>query len=1009
MSFDPISLFPFKCQNPECPAVYDEEQFKELYFRRGLVYAECEDHIYIGISCEKCNGTSVTPLPRDQRILDLREFIAMADLSFNREVGQQILEYEHRAEKNEFLHFQFTPAWDHHAISPEILKIIFGPNAKSILDGQIWYCPSRQDLEWSTESIPHLITSRLDLERRLSKESLYGEMALKRMFPISSVLGLLMRCLSHPKIAHLYESSLEDKPEDRIIQGDHDLVLNLDAGETSNYTAIVNTREERNLRNTWWRDALEGMAGESFRETSIRLLKERGIGDLDDSRFEEILASCLEEIHGKKTERIHWLFTKIGFEKEIENRIRSLFIETRNKVCTELALDPSRKKLHDWVTRVQKGKALLVDAPMGLGKTYSITESLAEKEKLSAVVFMPTLRMCEEVVEQIKTKIAKKRGTYLRDRLTAGNIEDAKGVDGDVLIGNDGLPIVKWTRDFLEDQVYLVDGINKDECPYFGKIINSYKSRTPWKKKDFCRKCEKLRNEACRFVNHDKLAKRARIVVTTHAQYDKFFNKTELHGWHHLNDKFGAEVRRAKKRNLFIIDEDMVLTNCYQPEAVDFVILEAFVKDFCDFLGDFDGTSEIIQRIETFLGRVTRCEENTILPPIDRKFTIPDEIAARWKEELTVEYDLQHSETGEVNVSPDLSERLAHAIRVGASVEKFDQYNAPYGERFRIHFANPRQYDLSKVPPHVFFDGTMLEEEFLKKKLKNVAFEKLKIKVEPLWKLKVHQNIYSDLPKKTLKYDRPYVETFVTDLVHTLEQREESAHKYFFLTNKHTREAYLESFIRRAFPGIKPVLCHYRYMKGINDAKECDIGIMLGSYVMPISAEVAMALEFIQKQLLKKGKNIRLDETFSWKGGNARRVFKEEWAVVGRLADSLRLSEHRQGIARTRYIFHDVELYALSKDPINEYEDLAEIETDHFRTDLFSRQERSDSQYLTFKADVFKWLSNHDHARVTDIRKAAGLGRRIARKHLYRMVDEQLLRKSKHGREFWYTKADTIS
>jgi hypothetical protein len=197
-------------------------------------------------------------------------------------------------------------------------------------------------------------------------------------------------------------------------------------------------------------------------------------------------------------------------------------------------------------------------------------------------------------------------------------------------------------------------------------------------------------------------------------------------------------------------------------------------------------------------------------------------------------------------------------------------------------------------------------------------------------------------------------------------------------------------------------------MKGINDAKECDIGIMLGSYVMPISAEVAMALEFTQRQLLTKGKNIRLDETVSWKGGNARRVFRKDWAV-GSLGDILRLSEHRQGIARASYIFHDVELYALSKDPVNEYEDLAEIETDHFRTDLFSRQERSDSQYSTFKEDVFKWLSDHDHARVTDIRKAVGLGRRIARKHLYRMVDEKLLKKSKHGREFWYTKADTMS
>jgi hypothetical protein len=41
---------------------------------------------------------------------------------------------------------------------------------------------------------------------------------------------------------------------------------------------------------------------------------------------------------------------------------------------------------------------------MGLGKTYSIVEALASNPDLSAVIFMPTNKLCKEIIENLKAK-----------------------------------------------------------------------------------------------------------------------------------------------------------------------------------------------------------------------------------------------------------------------------------------------------------------------------------------------------------------------------------------------------------------------------------------------------------------------------------------------------------------------------------------------------------------------------------------------------------------------------
>lgn len=994
-------FFPFVCENRECQTVYEKPKFLEVINLNGMVYAESVDHIYLGLTCVRCNWTTVKPVPMNTQDLDLRNLIIMPDPFSRCEIAQQIIEYETRKNKRESLHFQYMPAWDHSADSYDLLKASFESRIRGLKTGNMEYSLSDDDDFEYDVPIPYLIpsTDRLELRRRV--ESQTGRIALRRLYPDVPRYRYLIQCLSPPPILEVHEYT--GAPEDYInLPGDPDVEI-----VNNQFVLLRNGVQNKKQRNDWWIHLLELSASKSIKSSSINLLRSRGFKTFSEKRFDEILHSILLELHADETKRIRLLTSRIGFEKRIWGHLESVFQQVVNKVCTELSLDPERKSLSDWVNRIEEGKALLVDAPIGLGKTYSITGVLSERSDLSAVVFMPTLKMCEEVVERLKTKSTQKRGTYDKDRLNGNNVEWAKDEDGEVIIGRNDLPVYKWKREFLQSEVYFVDGINKNECINFSKIIKSYRERKGWKKQDYCKKCKKAWDSTCRFLKHEENTKKARIVVTTHAQYDKFYNKSDLHNWYKVEAERENTKTKVLKRNVFIVDEDLVLTNCYQPTAVEYKHLDAFVKDFCDFLSDFDRTAKIIEKIETFSGKVGRCEENTIIPPIDKKFSIPDELLDNWKEDLTVEYDLESQYLEKSNGKVDLSELLVHAIRVGTTVERFDQWNAPYGKRFRIHFANPKYYDLSKMPSHVFFDGTLLDKRFLKKKLKNVRLEKMKINLKQLWQLRVYQNIFTDLPKKTTLNDKPYVETFVRDLLRELQEKRTN-HKYFFLMSKYTKEEYFEHFLNREFAELNRVLCHYRYMKGINDAKDCDIGIVLGSYVMPIAAEFAMALEFVQNQITKRGMNIRLNDTFSWPGINAKRRFKNDYEIVGKLGDSLRLSEHRQGIGRTRHIFHDVDLYVISKDLVGDYEELAVIVTDQLRTDLFSRKERSDSQYLKVRQDVEKWLVDYDYGRITDIRKVTGLGRRIVRKHLYRMVEEDLLRRAKEGREYRYYKMDTI-
>ena len=110
------------------------------------------------------------------------------------------------------------------------------------------------------------------------------------------------------------------------------------------------------------------------------------------------------------------------------------------------------------------------------------------------------------------------------------------------------------------------------------------------------------------------------------------------------------------------------------------------------------------------------------------------------------------------------------------------------------------------------------------------------------------------------------------------------------------------------------------------------------------------------------------------------------------IATSHRRSEQRQALGRTRYLFHDVDFYILSKEPITSYElFFTGIETYNFGTDLFSKKQRSDSMYPEIKQKILVLLHQNGKMREMDFFEILGNSRTTLREHLGTMVGDDCI------------------
>ncbi|MCU0613463.1 MAG: hypothetical protein MUD09_00110, partial [Desulfobacterales bacterium] len=667
--------------------------------------------------------------------------------------------------------------------------------------------------------------------------------------------------------------------------------------------------------------------------------------------------------------------SRIDVLSNLKKTFDSIFVNT----CTETYLDKSRVELSKWINDVQKGRALFVDCPMGVGKTYSIAKVLAERTDLSAVVFMPTLKLCRKLIDEIKGNIVSNNPSVINDD-SGDDIEfPVCDSEGEYITDEFDFPYMTFMPDFLEHEVFLADGINKHECYNFDKIIKRYSLN--WiQKGDICQQCEKKLE--CRFLNHETKALKARIVITTHRQYDHFIKSKKLKFW--AKD---GNIKNGVPRNLFIVDEDILISKCYQPYSLSKKELKDFTKLLSAFIANFEFDDDISTKLDLLVGQVVNCETTSFLKPIDPAFYFSNEIRETWKEEYPHIHCVFPEDDSEPLFVGNHLDVIENAIKYGVVVQK-------YGKVHQVYFNNSTSYDLSNLPPHVFFDGTMLAPEFLEHKLKGVEFKKTSIEVKSLWNFRVRQNINTDITKKAVFRDQPLVEELITDLLTELGPRI----KYLFLSNKTIKSVYLEKFLKKTFPYYFCRMGYFFNLRGINDAQDCNVGIMLGSALPSDAIEVAMAIELIQDSLPDRSKTELENNFWVWEGSKGHRSYKDQYQTIERLAKAYRLSEQRQAMARSRYLFHDVDFYVLSKDPIggeDGYEPYAEVIDEAFREDLFQpRKERIDSKYEEVKAYVLDWLKTHSTVNATEISKNYRIRRQTAGHYLKRMFENKIITKT---------------
>ncbi len=974
-------VFPFICQNPAyqkpaCQEEYDVEGFIEVLNLWGLVYADCGDEVYQGITCTNCKGTSLLRLPRGNPVVDLREFIITPypDDSWNtfEQVYEQFRTISSIEGGNDVLKFKSIPAWDSQSVSLQDMASSFKimphgpqPDAESseppdtgISDVLEIYYNELFDF-YQARGMTYRTSHEVVL-KRLQEENQTGRVRLRRLYPDTPQFRNLLTCLNHVWTTDVL---LDEGVAIRFANGCH---------------------EEFRQHKAAWLGLYEQSTGKTLEGSVKSHLEYRGYS-FDNKEFDLVLNQHLPRLRHGHRDRLQRLSTRVSFEPTVGASMRGVLEKFFHTVTTETGLARKRQELLGWTEEIETGQALFVDAPMGLGKTYSIVEALSKNREMSAVVFMPTNNLCEEIVDALKWKAAiQSKHTY--DDIQR-NTEELTDQEGRTRFDREGFPKSRFKREFLQQQIYFADGINEKECPHFDDIIKRY--RENWiKKRDICAKCRDRGH--CRFIRHKTMAPLSRIVVTTHAQYDHFHQESDFSEWFRDGTREGAVPR-----NVFIVDEDLVLSKCYQPISLYPKEVKDFTATVTTFLESYENTQGLRLKIKALFGQIKLCDETAIVRALDPDFTFPKNIARDWEKSLPKLPMIIPETLDWTDTVGNHLKLIENAIRVGVVVQKYEGRN-------RIYFHNPKTYDLAKLPCHVFFDGTMLAPEFRQHKLQGVGFERMKVKVEPLWQLKVWQNVNTDLPKKWIRRDKENAKSFVRSLLNELHDKQ---HRYFFVATKATRKRYLKDFLKKEFPQLDPVVVHYGNFRGTNNANDCDVGIMLGSYLLSDAVEIAMALDFIQDQLPRKDSFIPYgkDKLWTWQKSKGIRVYNEKYEVVSKLANSLRLYEQQQAIARTRHLFHDVDFYVLSKDPVNEYEPLARIRERHYRSDLFPpRSKRIDDAYEDVRDIALDSIDEHGWVTITGIHIDTGRSRTTIRKHLTELTEKEPLDRVKKGREIRY-------
>jgi len=924
-------MAPIRCSNPKCLHRYDTDLLKELISKRGLIHADCgNEFIYQGISCTKCNHTTLFKSYKNNPLFNLNGFILQPNpMGLPLAINEQILIQTNKITCTGSLEFDYFRAWDIDDF-PEYIPDIY--------DGY-------------RDFFPPLLASEEDIIARLNLENMYGNVCLRRLYQDTEIYRNLFTLLAPKKI----DSFIEGFP--------------------SNAAYATSEIENRNSAIIYF---FEKITEKSAKQILKERLLEVGAKELNNEDFlnyynDKISIPLFNKIDLNVL--IHSM-QKIGWEDSILEYLD--FSAAANFFLTEVlkvtSLHTDRKKLSKWTKKIEEGSALFVYAPMGIGKTTSIKNFLLKNDTISAVIFMPNKAMCREISNDLRREIALNKNL------------------------NDSYSFYKNTNrfnftinEYLPDEIYFIEGITEDECVHYHEIINDYKKF--WFKKGFyCADCEKnTDHDRCKFLEWTEHARRARIVLTTHKLYDIFNANKELHEW------IQKDNDEPKRRDAFIIDEDLIINNCYAPIVLEKQSISHFCSTFYEFLEDnFKDHNEftnIFKNISTLFGSLLIPETSTVIPPIDKNFEIDVTIKNEWNKSYSLLEDLVPDYIETIEKAHNLLPFIEHGIKNGVVVHKYKK-----GIERKIFFPNPKVYNLENLPPHIFFDGTKIDNKYLEKKLTGVKLTHFHLDLEISWGHKIYQNINTDITISKIENEKENVKKFLIDI---LEKHGKSS-LFYIHTSKKIRNSYLDSFVQERKNDYNIIVDHYGNLRGKNSAKDSNIHIMLGSFMPPDALEIAMGLEFIQEALPGNRPCANMPNFWTFKGSVPVRTYKTEFAVIDELAKAYRHSEQRQALARSRYIFHPVTFYILAKEPIDLYEPYLPkpICYNYREEDLFRpRKQRIDNKYEEVKTFIIEALTtpikgtNRYLESVSDnyIAKTYKLNRNTVRNHREQLEAEKFI------------------
>jgi hypothetical protein len=952
----------------ECDTQTDFGASQKQALATGISFAHCGDIIFQVVQCHEpgCRGRFVFRSSLQSPALDMRELILMPHIYFFDNYEEQKRICQDWNDWPSKLKFEFRKAWDEKYVSQQEFIERFqetdSNNAKVIGLGA-----AENSLYQSSEKYFWQLFKIEYTEKRYF---------LKRFYPKTPFYNSLITCVALNPITD------PDPLNTTTPFSDDDLVKKKDA-----YLYLLKIYNDQDI----YAAVKTKLNKHEIVINSEEDLKKLHL-EIDQRIFNQFTTS---------NNNLHFIHEDILKSdcKAIKAFFKSFFDDIYHSICTARFLQKKRKELSVWTNYDKKGTALFVDAPMGLGKTYSIVEGLASQPDLSAVIFMPTKRLCQELRDKLARAVSSYRNKPPEIEEKISSFTDTYQFRFD----EDDEFIEQYKEEYyLRRGIYLFDGINAIECPRYDEIINRYNSGY-YRKADICKKCKVPQ---CRFLKHKKVLNNYRIVITTHYMYDFFYQNSAIRKWHILSPT--EDIVEKRVRDYFIIDEDFILTNCYQPvslsegKLVNFVSTATKLFSDPDFNSDKKVDKECYQKTDLILGLAAKTMESSVIPPIDTDFEYPKHIKAIWNKSLKEQEEIIPEEILYTNNNfsyptyvGDYLEILENAIRKGFVVQAF----GTQPKNKTILLPNPKHYLYKRkdIPTHVFFDGTKLESKYIREKLHGLNIETLEIKIDkPLWGMKVYQNINTDLPKNRISENINKIKTAIKRIVAEHGRHE----RYFILTNKPLK-GLIEEFVSEDddLRGVYIVIEYFGNLRGLNTAKKCNVGIVLGSLILPDTVEVAMAFDLIYKKFrdlppypLKVFRNI-----WNWRGSVGTKKYKDDYVEVDGFSKIYRHSEYRQALARTRYLSHPVTFYIFSKEKIDSYEPfVSSVEKYNYCDDLFPpKPKRKDNKDTEIEQAVHEWLKANKSVSAMDIHLNFRIGRHTVAKYLRQMFKDGKIDKAK--------------